>query len=430
MRICMLTEYFNPGGAGGVPSMMPQLAQRLMTRYRDLQIEVITSRNIYRGEGQLLRPAYEQWEGVDVFSLNTPRSNQANIGKRLLAGSLFSAAAFGKMMSRPAYDLILSATSPPMIPAAVQAVSALKGTPYVYLIHDLFPDVGVALGTLPAQHPVTKTAHQAQRGWLHGAARVVVIGRCMRDYIHREYQLPIENISIIPNWSDAQFITPRGKDTKFRKAHGLNGFVMLYAGNFGHYQNFDTILDAAKQLTAAGRHDIHIVFVGDGAKREHIAQRIAVEGITNAHQFPLVDTEDYPDLLASADAALVTLEPGAEAVGVPSKFYNILAAGRPVVAILAPSSEVARVIDESWCGVRVNQGDQHELAQTIVNLADAPDTCTLMGQNARKAMESSFTLDHAAERFYRAFNHVVAERQPATVGQRLPERSATDATTR
>ncbi len=426
----MLTEYFNPNGAGGVPSMMPQLAQRIMTRYPDVAVDVITSRNVYRGDANAKRPAFETWQGINVHALPTPRSNQLSVSKRLLAGSLFTAAVFAKLMELPTYDLILSATSPPMIPAAVRAVSLLKGTPYLYLVHDLFPDVGVALGTVPASHPVTRVAQHAQHGWLNHASRVLVIGRCMRDYIHRTYQVPIEQISIIPNWADDQCITPRPKTTKFRAQHGLHGFVVLYSGNFGHYQNFDAILDAAKQLRAMGRDEITFVFVGEGAKWHHIADRIAREHITNARQFPLVPTEDYPDLLASADVSLVTLEPGAEAVGVPSKFYNILASGRPVLATLAPSSEVARVIDESWCGVRVDQGDVPAFVQAVTELADAPETCETMGRNARTVLTSSFTLDHAAERFYQAFTNVLSEREPVAVSRRLPERSASDARSR
>lgn len=126
-------------------------------------------------------------------------------------------------------------------------------------------------------------------------------------------------------------------------------------------------------------------------------------------------TEDYPDLLASADCSLVTLEPGAEAVGVPSKFYNILASGRPVVAIMHPTSEVARVVDEAWCGQRVDQYDVHGLVNTITGLADAPDTCEQMGRNARAVMESSFTLDAVAERFYRTFQEIVAQPADARV---------------
>lgn len=413
MRICMLTEYFDPDGAGGVPTMMPQLAQRLRALYPEVSIDVITSRNVYRGDQYVLPADSEQWEGMTVHRLATPRSNQDSIGKRLLAGCYFTACTWAKLMALPKYDVILSATSPPMIPAAVKAISTIKGTPFVYLIHDLFPDVGVALGALPGKHPVTKMAARAQRGWLDAAARVVVIGRCMRDYIVNQYDIPAERISTIPNWADEHYITPRSHETRFRARHGLKGFVLLYAGNYGLYQNFDTVLDAAKHLQQTGRKDITIALVGDGAKREHIEQRIANEHITNVRLFPFVSAEDYPDLLASANAALVTLEPGAEAVGVPSKFYCILASGRPVIAVMAPTSEVARVVNEASCGIRVNQQDTQGLVNAITKLAQSPQLCETMGHNSRQVLENNYTLTHAADRFFHTFCAVTPEEQRA-----------------
>lgn len=414
MRICILHEYFDPEGLGGAPALLPMLAQRLCTNYTNVTVDVVCSRNVYRGDVQCRHPAFERWEGVNIHRLSTPRSNQPKIKARLLAGAYFTLCAWAKLATLPAFDLLLVATTPPMAPSAAWAIAALKHTPYVYLVHDLFPDVAVALGTLSAEHPITRYAYRAQRAWLQRAACVVAIGRCMQEHIFRNYTVPLERLTVIPNWADAERITPRAKETQFRAAHGLHGFLVLYAGNFGQHQNFDTLLDAAKRLHAAGREDITFLLVGDGAKRDRIAERISHEGITNVRQFPFVTTEMYPDLLASADVSLVTLEPGAEGVGVPSKFYCILASGRPVIAMLGATSEVARVIKEACCGVRVEQHDTDGLVATITDLAQSPSVCERMGRNARAVFEPCYTLDCVTERFYQTFRAVISgEKRPA-----------------
>lgn len=407
MRICILHEYFDPDGPGGAPSMLPMLAQRLCMNYADVTVDVICSRNVYRGDVQDTRPAFETWKGVNVYRLSTPRSNQPNVKTRLLAGAYFTLCAWAKLATLPAYDLLLVATTPPMAPSAARVIAALKHTPYVYLVHDLFPDVAVAIGMLPAEHIITRFAYRAQRTWLQHAACVVAIGRCMQEHLSRTYSVAQERLTVIPNWADGEHITPRKKVTQFRTIHGLRGFVVLYAGNFGQHQNFDILLDAAKRLYAAGRRDITFLLVGDGAKRNQIADRIAREQISNVRQFPFVTTEMYPDLLASADVSLVTLEPGAEGVGVPSKFYSILASGRPVIATLGSTSEIARVIHEADCGVRVEQHDTDGLIAAIVNFAQSPSTCEQMGANARAVFESRFTLNYATERFYQTFCSVL-----------------------
>src|SRR5205085_7025292 len=126
-------------------------------------------------------------------------------------------------------------------------------------------------------------------------------------------------IQVIPIGYDPDQVRPTDRMSQFRQQNGLTGFMVLYAGNFGRHQDFDTLLDAAALLRRAGK-EITLVFVGDGAKREQVARRIAAEGMSNVRMFPFVPREELSDLLASADVSLVTLEPGAEGLGVPSKF--------------------------------------------------------------------------------------------------------------
>lgn len=409
IRICLLTEYFNPGSAGGTPAMLPALARTLRARYPALTIDVVTSRNVYRGDACL--PAYEEWEGMRVFRLNSPRSNTPSTLKRLVMGTLFSLRALGKLLTLPRYDLLLVGTNPPMAPVAAQAVRRLRGTPYVYLIHDLFPDVAVALHTLPAASAPARLCGRLQRGWLHGAARVVVIGRCMQAHLQRQYALPFARTAIIPNWSDPESIRPLAKETHFRAQHGLSGFVVLYAGNFGQYQNFDTLLLAAKRLQTT-HPAITFALVGEGARREYLETYIREDGLQNVRLFPFVAHEAFADLLASADVSLVTLEPGAEGVGVPSKFYNILASGRPTIALVGPESEVACVVEEAQCGLRADQGDAEGFADAILQLYQAPELAARMGEQARTTLVTRFSLEQITTQFHEVFRAVHAGIQP------------------
>lgn len=410
MRICIITEYFYPDNAGGTPMVLSNLARYLKDQHPDLQIDVITSRNLYRGESAGL-PLYEVWDGIKIFRLRTPKSNRPSTALRLAAGLVFTTAVFRKLNRRPRYDLLFIVTNPPTLPLAVQAFSKLRKTPYVYLIHDLYPDLATALHILEPSSRIAKVFQRCQRSWLHAAAVTVVIGRCMRDYLIKQYGLPAEQVQVITNWSDPDQIKPLDKHTNFRMEHNLQGTLVLYAGNFGQYQNFDNILEAARQLRDT-HPDLTFAFIGEGARREYIAERVATENLTNVKLFSFVPAAEFADLLASADISLVTLEPGAEGLGVPSKFYNILASGRPTVAIVAPDSEVARTLTESACGVTVAQNNPHELAQTLAELAAAPDKLEVMGRNARRALEEKYTLQQIADQFYATFEKVAQGSHP------------------
>jgi glycosyltransferase involved in cell wall biosynthesis len=391
----------------------------LREKYPQLSIDVITSRNVYRGDEHLR--SGKARNGVNVIRLNTPKSNRRSTLLRLSLGVIFTLAAMRRLFARGQYDLIVVVTNPPAAPIAAQLFAKLRGIPYVYLIHDLYPDVATVLGTLAPTHPIAHLLRRLQHGWLHSAARVVVLGRCMRDRLVQHYELPLERIEVITNWCDPSEIVP-SETSSFRQQHRLDGVTVLYAGNFGQYQDFDDVLDAAALLRDVEPH-ITFVLVGGGAREGHIKRRVASEELHNVKVFPFVGRHDYPDVLAAADIALVVLARRADGVGVPSKFYNVLASGRPTVAVVASNSEVALALNEHDCGVPVTQGDPHRLAEVVSELAGDAERRKRLGHNARQALLQRYTLQQVGDRYWQVFNEVLGH-QSSTVAPAISPASS------
>ena len=404
MKICLISEYFYPDSGGGTGTVLSNLARHLKDAYGDVEIDVVTSRHLYRGGDGRQLERQESWDGIEIYRLDTPRPHASNIKKRLLANCRFSWAALRRLLRRGRYDLVLVSTAPPTVPLTARAFLGLTKTPYAYIVYDLFPDVAVALGVLDGASRPARMLYKAQHGWLHGATKTVVLGRCMAEHLNQTYGLAREKMEVIAVGADAAQVVVSGRETEFRRKNGLTDFVVLWAGNFGHHQNFDAILDAAQAL---GRAEcaITFAFVGDGAKRQYIAERVARDKLGNVRMLPFVPAAEFSDMMASADVSLVALEPGAEGLGVPSKFYNILASGRPTVALVAPGSEVAHVLAENDCGVRVDQ-DGAQLAQVLADLADDPERVREMGANARCALEAKYSMAQVARQFYGVLSEV------------------------
>lgn len=430
MRICIVNEFFYPDSTGGTGTVLSDLVHSLRETYSDVDIDVVTSKNLYREAGAHL-PAWENWNGVNIHRLATPRPNGLSTPLRLGANLLFCLFALVKLACLGRYDLLLVGTAPPMVAMSAQALGWLKATPFVYVVYDLEPDRSVTMKMLAHTHPVARLFRGSQKHWLHAASKVVVLGRCMREYLGQAYDLPEHRVQVIPIGSDPTEIVPASRDSRFRALHGIGGFVVLYSGNFGRYHDFDTLLDAAKALKDKektknkGRfgaterqgkdlpfmQDIRFVLVGSGAQKAHIAQRIADEKIGNVRLFDFVSKEDYADLLASADVSLVTLEPGMEGLCVPSKFYSILASGRPTIAAVSPHSEVARVIDEAQCGVHLSQGDVGQLMNVLTHLAAHPAEVERMGRNARRVLEEKYSTQGLARQYHETFQQVARSRR-------------------
>lgn len=401
MRICIVNEFFYPDSTGGTGTVLSSLTHTLRQRYKDVEIHVCTSRHLYRQE-QALLPPYQEWEGVRIHRVRSPQASRKSTIHRLTANLLFSIAVLLHLLRSGGYDLLLIGTAPPTLALIAALYRRLTGTPYNYVIYDLEPDRAVAMKVIASGGLPARLLWRCQRAWLHQAARVIVLGRCMRDHISSCYGLSIEKIAVIPIGADPLAVAPQSKITRFRRRHGLSGFIALYSGNFGRYHNFDTILDAARRLGQT-RQDISFVLVGGGAQKEHIATRIAAEGLSNVRMFDFVPEAEYADLLASADVSLVTLEPGMEGICVPSKFYSILASGRATIALMSPLCEVAQVIAESRCGIVLDQQDSSSLARALCRLADCPEEVTAMGCRARTTLLSNYTSEHVADAYYQTF---------------------------
>ena len=398
MHICIVNEFFYPDNTGGTGTVLSDLVQSLRLFDPDLEIDVVTSTNLYR-RAETKLPAFEDWNGVAIHRVATPHPNSLPMALRLGANLLFCASAFAKLLSLRTYDAVLVGTAPPMAALVAQSLLQRRKTPFVYIVYDLEPDRSVTMKVLPPKHPFVQAFGAAQKRWLRSAAKVIVLGEYMGEHLTRTYGVPPENIEAISIGSNPTEIVPGPKASRFRAVHGISGFLVLYSGNFGRYHNFDTVLDAARLLRDT-HPQISFALVGDGAQKSHIVERVAAEELTNVRLFDFVAKEDYADLLASADLSFVTLEPGMEGLCVPSKFYSILASGRPVLATVSPLSEVARVIDEAQAGVHMDQSATEALAAAVVALSEHPAEAERMGRNARRVLEDQYSMAEVARRYH------------------------------
>lgn len=408
MKICLITEYFYPEDSGGTPTALSQLMRYMKDHYSNFEIDVITSNNLYRRAGGKL-PKFEDWDGIRILRVNSPRSNRPSTALRLLTGCIFSAKGLGKLFTASHYDLIVVSTNPPSAPILGKWLRQRYGTPYCYLIHDLYPDIAIGLGALGRGSGIARFAKRWQHNWLHGASSIAVLGRCMRERLVSEYGVPRDKIEVITSWCDSTAIVPMSKETAFRATHGLTGFLVIYAGNIGHSQGLGAVVDAAKLLQTSNP-DITFVLVGVGDAWNELAERVSYERISNIRLIPAVPATEYPEVLASADVSLVSLAPDMEGLAVPSKSYNILSSGRPMIAIMGKSSEIAQMINECNCGVQVDHGDAEQLAEAVTRLYGSPELLHQMSDNARSALVGHYSIEHIAEKFHCLFQITASQR--------------------
>jgi glycosyltransferase involved in cell wall biosynthesis len=190
-----------------------------------------------------------------------------------------------------------------------------------------------------------------------------------------------------------------------------------YAGNLGRAHHIETVLEAMKALynrSIASPADetakaIRFLFVGGGALRPRLEAEATASELNNVQFHGYQPREQLASTLCAADIHLVLLNPKLEGFIVPSKLYAIAAAGRPVIFIGDRSGEIARVLSDVGCGFTVAPYDVTGLQNRILQFAQSPALCRMMGVRARAAFERHWDKDIAVDRWERLLTSARAD---------------------
>lgn len=274
--------------------------------------------------------------------------------------------------------------------------SVLRKIPFIYIIHDIYPDVLSRLGYLNNPRAL-KIIGDIEKFYYQRANKVTVISEGFRqNLLHKG--VPDEKISIIPITTDVDFIHPLPKNNSLREQWGLQGkFVVLYAGNLGLSQGLETVIEAAKRLSDCP--EIQFVFVGAGATKADLQALAEQAHLTNVSFYPFKPREEVPQVYAIADVSLVCLKPEIVVESVPSKTYTIMASGRPIIAAVDANSEVGRLLTEINCGLCTAPGDGNDLAQVILRLYQDQTQLETMGKNGRAYVVANYSRQIAAQKY-------------------------------
>jgi colanic acid biosynthesis glycosyl transferase WcaI len=399
MHILLFNEYYPPD-TSATAKMAAQVAEALAQRH---QVTVVAGRPSYDPEEfyryALLRR--DTRNDVAVERVGSTAYSRHRMRRRLANYLSYLALAVPRALAiRP--DVVLAMTDPPVAGIAGAWVARLAGRPFVYNIRDLYPDMAVG-GDIMRPSKWVERWERMHRGALQQAARVIVLGDDMRDRILAKGVRP-ERVVVVRDGTSFPAFLPERSDPVVREIRCGFPFVVLHAGNLGFYGAWNTLIEAAKTLR---KEDTGLVFIGDGANRPTL--EAAASDSANVRFLPFRPAEQVPHVMMAGDLHVVTVRRGLEGVVVPSKLYSILAAGRPVLAVAAATSDAARIVAESGCGLAADPDDPAAVATAIRALRSDPARLAEMGRRARETAKK-YARVNELERFVRIMDEVAHER--------------------
>ena len=311
------------------------------------------------------------------------------------------------MLCKPG-DVVVVKTDPPLLSVPLLLAVRLKRGKLVNWLQDLYPEVAAELGVPFLKGKLGKFLTRLRNGALRRSTLNVVIGEKMRD---RLLAAGIEgrNIEVIHNWADDKNIQPKAsKCMEMRRVWGISesAFVVGYSGNLGRAHEADTILGAARKLR--DRKDILFLFVGVGSERQRLVESMEQEGLPNIIFKDYEPREKLSSSLAAADVHWISLRTCLEGLIVPSKFYGIAAAGRPILAVTDLDGEIANIVRKGDCGEVVTPGDVDGLVAAILRLASDEMQTQAKGRRAREMLDTNFSRAAAIRRWRGALDRVAS----------------------
>jgi glycosyltransferase involved in cell wall biosynthesis len=250
---------------------------------------------------------------------------------------------------------------------------------YKILIYDIYPDALVEFGYFKKQSLLIKMWEKANRKVFTRAQKVYTLTEEMKSRVGRYSES--KNIEVVPIWTDNEFLKPIPKlANPFIKQMGWEGkFIVMYSGNMGKSHPVEILVELAKQCE---QEAIFFVIIGGGDKYKMISQSILLANLTNIILLPWQATEILPYSLAAADLAIVTLGDAAAEVSIPSKTFNLMSVGVPIVGISPSSSALAELIKSEKIGLNFESTQVEELIKSIVDIYKNPEIQRNMAENA------------------------------------------------
>jgi glycosyltransferase involved in cell wall biosynthesis len=395
LRVTFITHYFPPE-VGPAQTRLHELAKRLIAAGE--AVTVVTGFPNYPA-GEIL-PGYggkrfmeDTVDGIRVLRTWVFATRSRGFIGRLL--NYFSFPIFSLLAIRKLGPTdIIYVQSPPLFTGlAALWFSRLTRAPYIFNVSDIWPQSAIELGMLRSRLAI-RLAEWLEHHIYRRATRITVPTPGILERLVAR-GVPRDKIFLLTNGVDTAAYNVTTRDSELAQRLGLDGHkVFMYAGLHGLAQGLDVILEAAK-LTH--NPDVLYVLVGDGADKAALVAKAEAEKIANVRFLPIQPTSTLPALLNLVYATVIPLRRlDLFKAALPSKLFDSMAAGRPIVAPLW--GEAAALVEAASCGLVVEPEDAHAVQEAVEKLAADPALAQKLGEQGRRYVVEHFNRDDIAKR--------------------------------
>lgn len=362
-RILIHSLIFSPDGVS-TAYLYNDIALRL--QHRGYEVVVLTTTphfNIVPEQVEKQPMKWKVWGFCKVSKFNgmtvlhVPQKKFKSTLLRLIGFVYWHIVSFIIGLSIKHVDLILSPSPPLTVGWMNLGLAKLKGCKVIYNVQEIYPDILKLKGGI-----TLKFLKWMEHKVYNGSDAVTTIDKVFHDTIVDRFE-DKSNLHIIPNFvdtelykevSDQELENLRNRWANTNLSNDPNTIKLLYAGNIGHAQSWEPLIELADRTRDL---NVEYIVIGEGAKRGYLVDETEQRNLTNLRILPYQPRELMPAILSYSDASFIFMAPEMDGDGFPSKVYTIMACERPMLILSGENTPIINFLKDKNCAKLITEQD-------------------------------------------------------------------------
>ncbi len=362
-RVLIHTLIFSPDGVS-TAYLYNDIALRLQQRGYEVVVLTTTPHfNIVPEQVEKQPMRWKVWGFCKVSKFNgmtvlhVPQKKFKSTVLRLLGFVYWHIVSFFIGLTIKHVDLILSPSPPLTVGWMNLGLAKLKGCKVIYNVQEIYPDILKLKGGF-----VLKFLRWMEHKVYNGSDAVTTIDQVFYDTIEPRFE-DKSKLHIIPNFVDTELYHEvsyqeledlRGRWADLNLSTDPNTIKLIYAGNIGHAQSWEPLIELADKTRDL---NVEYIVIGEGVKRGYVEEEIHKRGLDKLHLLPYQPRELMPAILSYSDASFIFMAPEMDGDGFPSKVYTIMACERPLLVMSSEGTPIINFLKKKNCAKLVTEQD-------------------------------------------------------------------------
>lgn len=409
-RVLVHTLVFSPDGVS-TGYLYNDIAIRLKERGYD--VVVLTTTPHFNAIPEQVKKQPMRWKvwgfckvseyhGMKV--LHVPQKKFKSTLLRILGFCYWHIVSFFIALSIKHLDLILSPSPPLTIGWLNLGLAKLKRCKVVYNVQEIYPDILKLKDGF-----VLRFLRRMERKVYRRSDAVTTIDKVFYDTIAPRFK-DQSKLHIIPNFVDTELYHQVEWEGKLDPAlfPQSDSFKLLYAGNIGHAQSWEPLIELADKTRDL---NVEYVVIGEGAKRDYVEEEIRNRGLDKLHLLPYQPRELMPAILSYSDASFIFMAPESDTDGFPSKVYTIMACERPMLILSGENTPIVNFLQDKGCAKIITDQDFDKKVDEMVEWLRGVTKEELreMGKKGLAEIQAKYTKEIVADKYADLVKDLIGE---------------------